>query len=60
MVLGDNRADLNSLIILGVWTIWKHWNACVFKGGCPNVVVALNLAKVEAQLWGMAGAKGLS
>jgi hypothetical protein len=60
MVSGDNRAGLNSLIILGGWTIWKHRNACVFKGASPNVAAALNLAKVEAQMWGVAGAKGLS
>jgi hypothetical protein len=33
-VSGDTRKGLNSLIILGAWTIWKHRNDCV-QGCCP-------------------------
>nr|XP_034601699.1 uncharacterized protein LOC117862274 [Setaria viridis]XP_034601700.1 uncharacterized protein LOC117862274 [Setaria viridis] len=60
MVGGDMRAGLNSLIILRGWTIWRLRNDCVFNGASPSVATALILAKDEAQLWSMAGAKGLS
>jgi hypothetical protein len=32
------RRGLNSLIILGAWTIWNHHNKCVFDGANPNMV----------------------
>lgn len=56
---GDLRKGLNSLIILGAWTIWRHRNDCVFNGASPRVATALTFAKEDAQLWSMAGAKGL-
>jgi hypothetical protein len=30
-VTGDARKGLNSLIILGAWSIWKHRNDCTFN-----------------------------
>ena len=38
------RQGINSLIILGAWTIWSHRNGCVFYGAAPN------LADVWSQL----------
>jgi len=52
-VSGDTKKGLNSLIILGAWTIWK-------LGATRSVSVALAHAKEEALLWSMAGAKDLS
>jgi hypothetical protein len=59
-VEGLPKKGFDSLVILGAWSIWKHRNRCVFDGLHPSVVVALQLARDEALVWSMAGAKGLS
>jgi hypothetical protein len=41
---GLNKRGLNSLIVLGAWTIWKHRNRCVFDGINPNMAEVLALA----------------
>ncbi|WVZ76088.1 hypothetical protein U9M48_024090, partial [Paspalum notatum var. saurae] len=51
---------VNSLIILGAWTIWNHRNKCVFDGSAPSVAAALVIAGEECRLWALAGARGLS
>jgi hypothetical protein len=45
-VSGDERKRINSLIIL--------------DGICPSAAAVLNLARDEAHLWSLAGAKGLA
>jgi hypothetical protein len=57
---GDVQKGLNSLIILGAWSIWKHRNSCVFDGASPSAASILNMARDEAQLCTVAGAKGLT
>ena len=59
-VAGELRKGLNSLIILGAWSVWRHRNDCVFNGTVPNVATAVILAMDEAQLWSLAGARDLS
>jgi hypothetical protein len=59
-VSGLAKKGFNYLVILGAWFIWKHRNRCVFDGMHPSVAVALQLARDEALVWSMAGAKGLS
>jgi uncharacterized membrane protein len=49
---------LNSVRILGFWTIWNHRNSCVFDKITPNA--AIRRAEEERVLWEMAGAKNLS
>jgi hypothetical protein len=59
-VQGQKRKGFNSLVVLGALVIWKHRNLCVFNGAAPSVPTALQVAREEALLWTMAGAKGLS
>jgi hypothetical protein len=54
------RGGLNSLVILGVWTLWKQHNGCVFDNKSPNIVDAIIRVGLEVDLWEMAGAKKLS
>jgi hypothetical protein len=58
--LGLTKQGINSLIILGAWTIWIHRNGCVFDGAAPNLGRALIAACEERCLWSTAGARGLS
>ena len=51
---------INSLIILGAWTIWTHCNRCVFDGAAPDIARALIIAGEERKLWSMAGARAIS
>jgi len=55
----EQKKGVNNLIILGVWTIWKHKNACVFQGVSPSVNTILWELKDEHSLWCLAGAKKL-
>ena len=38
---GMVQHGLKSLIILGAWIIWNHWNRCVFDGMTSTVCQAL-------------------
>ena len=54
------RKGINSLIILGEWTLWTHRNKCVFDGAAPSVAGALAVAEDERRSWSLARARGLS
>jgi hypothetical protein len=54
------KRELNSLFLLGAWTLWRHRNDCVFNGVSPRLSTALAMAREEAWAWCMAGARGLS
>jgi hypothetical protein len=51
--------------VLILWLSWElgfyeNKGMTVFQGSPPHLAVAVRLAKEEALLWPMAGAKGLS
>ncbi|GJN40094.1 hypothetical protein PR202_gb29262 [Eleusine coracana subsp. coracana] len=51
------KNGLNSLIVLGAWTLWTHRNGIVFEGLVPNLNRATSCASDERRLWEMADAK---
>ena len=58
-VIGLTKKGLNSLIILGTWTLWNHRNKCIFDGCNPSMSLSLRAADEERIKWEVAGAKGL-
>jgi hypothetical protein len=50
------RKGLNSIIILGAWTLWNICNRCVFDAESPNLARALLLTSEEVLYWSLAGA----
>jgi len=54
------QKEVNSIIILGAWLVWKHRNVCVFDGGAPNVDQVISVFRNEVQQWSAAGARGIS
>jgi hypothetical protein len=59
-VSGQVRKGLNSVIILGAWSVWNHHNRCVFDGGPPYLNGVSNVIREELRLWNLAGARGIS
>lgn len=55
-VQGIAEKGLNSLIILGFWTLWNHRNGGTFDRTTPSVDFAIRRAEEERELWEMAGA----
>jgi hypothetical protein len=60
MVSGPSIKGLNSLIILGAWTLWWLRHDCVFNGSAPCLATAPSMAGEEVMAWGMVGARGLA
>jgi hypothetical protein len=58
--LGSIKNGLNSLVILGALTLWKHHNWWVFDGMPPCLVDAITQPEEERNVWELAGAKGIS
>ncbi|KAF8691554.1 hypothetical protein HU200_040705 [Digitaria exilis] len=48
------------LFIMGVWSIWKRRNRCVYDGISPSLNKVISIWKEEVQLWSFAGAKRVS
>jgi len=56
----QTKENLNSIIIVGAWSIWNHRNRCVFDGIQPSLNSVLVSVKDEFLLWSLAGARGIS
>jgi hypothetical protein len=54
------KKGFDSLVALGAWMLWKHRYGVVFDGSSPSLVVVVRLAREEAIMWSLAGAKGVS
>ena len=59
-VSGPIKQGLNSVVILGAWSLWKLRNRCVFDGVSPSLAGLVNQVSEELELWCLAGAKGIS
>ena len=46
----QHRKGVNSLTILGAWTMWKHRNACVFDGDSATVSTSMRNLQLEGHL----------
>jgi hypothetical protein len=57
---GIAKKVLNSLITLGLWTLWNHRNGCVFYRVKPNMEGVIRRAEEEIIVWKFAGAKHLA
>jgi hypothetical protein len=60
MASTSNRKGLNSLIIVGAWTLWRHHSDCVFNGSTPRTATTLVREGEQIIAWKMAGTKGLA
>jgi len=54
------RKCLNSIILLGGWTLWNPHNPCVFDGEPHNLARALLLASEERHFGVLLGARGIN
>jgi hypothetical protein len=53
----EYKKEVNSLIILGAWMLWKHRNTCLFYYMAPSINSILRALKDEHSLWCLAGAR---
>ena len=51
---------MNSIIILGAWSLWNHRNRCVFDGINPSLSSIVSVINEELLQWSFAGARGIS
>jgi hypothetical protein len=59
-ISGIAQKGINSLIILGAWTLWKHRNRSIFDRFPPNMGAAISQFSQELEMWILAGARDLS
>ena len=54
------KEGLNSIIILGAWSIWNQRNRCVFDGIQLSLNSVMGSVRDEFFLWSSARAQGIS
>ena len=59
-VSGQGQKGLNSIIILGAWSLWNHRNHCVFDGINPSLSSIISVINEKLLQWSFAGARGVS
>jgi len=59
-VSGQVKKGLNSIVILGAWTLWNHRNRYVFDGAVPSLSTIASHINEELMHWSFAGARGIS
>ena len=52
---GEAGRDANTIIILGLWQIWKHRNSIVFDGATPSKNRIIHAVVREGRVWKKAG-----
>jgi hypothetical protein len=58
-VTSNCTKGFNSLVMLVVWWLWKHRNACVFDAASPNISRIIQHIQEDATIWCLVGAAGL-
>jgi len=56
-VSGQGKKGLNSIIILGAWSLWNLRNRCVFDGINPSFPSIVSVINEELLQWSFAGAR---
>lgn len=41
----------NAILIVVVWSLWRHRNECLFRGAQPNLEALFELIKVRVAYW---------
>ena len=59
-VSGQGQKGLNSIIILGAWSLWNHRNRWAFDGINPSLSSIVSVINEELLQWSFAGARGVS
>lgn len=52
---GLAKKGINSLVILGAWTLWNLRNSCVFDGVTASLAGVMGSALEECWLWALTG-----